>query len=245
MGRFLLRLLVFILPAAFAVASDNALLLQVANTWLGERHRWAFTQLVREFGGKDGKELIQERIERYDPSQRYVSRWRLVSINGRAPTPEEWADWTKRKNKKNHGGARSIADNLDFAAAHRVEDTPQFARFDLPLRSNVEWLFPINKVELVVTIDKTGPALGEVRARINEPFRVALGLARILDVELDLQMQSPTGPAAVDPAAARPTGTARAVVAKPGGRVEYFWSNFQRVSPHPEFAASDLKVKLP
>ncbi len=217
--------------AALPAATDGELLQQVANAWLGERNHWAFTQLVREYEGKDGKEVKQERLERYDPSQRYISRWRLISINGRAPTPEEWNDWSRRKNKKHHHPKTSVADNFDFANARVLEETPSLIRYDLPLRNNVEWLFPINKVELIITINRRGPALEAVQARISEPFRVALGLARILDIDLDLQMQAP---ATVDPADAKPSGTARAVVSKLGGRVEYFWSNFQRVTPHPE-----------
>jgi hypothetical protein len=232
--RFRRRLwfsLTLVLAAASADATDAPLLQQVAHNWLGERNRWAFTQLVREYEGKDGKELKQERLERYDPSQRYLSRWRLISIDGRPPKPQEWADWTKRKNKKHHRGNATIADNFDFANARVAEETAQLVRYELPLRNKVEWLFPVDKVELVVTINKTGPALEEVRARISEPFRVALGLARILDIDLDLQMELP---ATSDPADAKPSGTARAVVTKLGGRVEYFWSDFKHVTPHPE-----------
>src|SRR5690606_29431520 len=100
------------------------------------------------------------------------------------------------------------------------------AVYELPLRSGVEWLFPISKVELLVTINKAGPALEQVQARIDEPFRVALGIARILDVDLDVQMAPPPQ---ADPADARPSGTANVVVTKFGERVEYAWSDFERV----------------
>lgn len=239
--RFRWICLIMLAAPVFARAADATLLQQVAQAWLGESNRWAFTQLVREYEGRDGKEPKQERLERYDPSQRYISRWRLISINGRAPTPEEWADWSKRKNKKHRRGSSSVEGNFDFASARVTEETPSLVRYELPLRNNVEWLFPVNKVELVVTINKSGPALEEVRARISEPFRVALGLARILDIDLDLQMQAPEQAAAVNPAEAKPSGTARAVVTKLGGRVEYFWSNFQRVTPHPEIEAMSQK----
>jgi hypothetical protein len=36
------------------------------------------------------------------------------------------------------------------------------------------------------------------------------------------------------PAAANPEGTARAVVNKLGERIEYVWSDFKRVTPHPD-----------
>lgn len=215
--------------SAFARVEDAALLREVANNWLDQRDHWAFTQRVKEY---DGDVVKQDRVERYDPSQGYAHRWTLLTIDGRAPTPEEWDHWNKRKNKKPRHVKPSINDNLDFVNAKVVEETAQTIRYELPLRSGVEWLFPINKVDLLVTINKQGPALEQVQARISEPFRVALGLARVLNIDLDLQMEPPPP---LDPAEAKPSGTARAVVTKLGDRVEYFWSDFRHVTPASEF----------
>lgn len=222
--RWLLVILL-VTTSALARPEHAALLQQVAHTWLDERDRWAFTQVVREF---DGREFKEERVERYDPSRGYAARWELVSIDGRPPTPEERAEWTKRKNKKQRKPRPGIEENFDFSNAKVTEETPDTIRYELPLRSNIDWLFPISKVELLVTINKHGPALEQVQARINEPFRVALGLARILDIELDLQMLPPPS---TDPADAKPSGTANAVVTKFGDRVEYEWRDFQHVGP--------------
>lgn len=216
-------LLLLLTSTAGARPEDTALLQQVANSWVNERDRWAFTQVVREF---DGKELKQERLERYDPSRGFADRWHLIAINGQPPTEKERAEWQARKNKKQRRPKPGITDNFDFASAKVAEETPQTIRYELPLRSNVEWLFPVSKVELLITINKTGPALEQVQARISEPFRVALGLARILDIDLDVQMEPPP---TADPADAKPSGTAHAVVSKFGDRVEYFWSDFKRV----------------
>lgn len=204
-----------------------ALLREVADNWLSERNRWAFTQVVREF---DGKELKQERRERFDPSDGYANRWRLLSIDGRKPTEKEESEWRARKNKKARKQKPGLADNFDFSSAKVLEETAETVVYELPLRSNVEWLFPISKVEFIVTINKSGPALEQVQARIQEPFRVALGLARILDIDLDVQMAPPPEP---DPANAKPSGTAQAVVTKFGDRVEYYWSEFKRVEEAP------------
>lgn len=231
----MLRLFPFLfLVSAIAAPrlQDAGLLRQVAHNWLDERDRWAFTQQVREY---DGDAVKEERIERYDPSKGYANRWQLISINGRPPTSQQWEEWNHRKNKKRHRSKPTVAENFDFADAKVVEETPETIRYELPLRSTVEWLFPINKVELIVTINKTGPALEQVQARISEPFRVALGLARVLDIDLDLQMEPPP---TVDPADAKPSGTARAVVTKLGDRVEYSWSDFKRVTPHPDLGKS-------
>ena len=214
--------------ACSARGADTTLLRQVADRWFDERDRWAFTQVVREYVGAT---LKQERVERYDPSRRDASRWQLVSLDGRRPTPAEWAEWTKHKNKVHKRNKKPVTEYLDYAHARVLDDQPDFVRYELPLKNNVEWLFPIDKVELVVTVNKRTPAIEQVQARIGEPFRVALGFARVLDVQLDVQLEAP---ASSDPAAARPNGGGHAVVAKRGERVEYFWSDFRRVTPHAE-----------
>jgi hypothetical protein len=226
MWRFLLLLLGLGLTSARAV--DTSLLQQVAMQWLDESNRWAFTQHVREY---DGGSLKEERVERYDPSQRETSRWRLVSINGRPPTADEWAAWTKRKNKPHRRKPKQVADYFDFAHARVVDETADTVRYQLPLQNNAEWLFPIDKVDLLVTVARRGPALKQVQASVAEPFRVALGLAHVLDVDLDVRMAPP---ATTDPAEAKPTGSGRAVVSKLGRRVEYVWSDFKHVTPHAE-----------
>lgn len=216
-------LLLLLIVAPLVRADDTALLQQVAKNWLDERDHWAFTQRVREF---DGKEVKQERVERYDPSRGFAERWQLVSINGQPPTEKELSEWRAKKNKKQRRARPGLGENFDFTKAKVAEETSESVRYELPLKSSVEWLFPISKVELLITINKRGPALEQVQARISEPFRVALGLARILDIDLDVQMQPPP---AADPADAKPSGTASAVVTKFGDRVEYYWSEFRRV----------------
>jgi hypothetical protein len=225
MSRVFIALIALLATAAAGPAEDVSLLRQVAQAWLDERDRWAFTQFVREFHGDQVK---QERIEHYDPSRGYARRWELVTINGKPPTEKQWADWNRRKNKKPRRSRPEIAERFDFANARVTEETPETVRYLLPLRSGIEWLFPISKVELLITINKTGaaPALEQVQARISEPMKVALGLARILDIDLDVQMEPPP---MADPADAKPTGTAQAVVTKFGERVEYVWSDFKRV----------------
>lgn len=233
MSRVIISLVALLALGAADPAGEISLLRQVAQAWLDERDRWAFTQFVREY---DGDEVKQERVERYDPSRGYAKRWELISINGQPPTEKQWADWNRRKNKKPRRSRPEIAERFDFANARVTEETAETVRYLLPLRSGIEWLFPISKVELLITINKAGdaPALEQVQARISEPMKVALGLARILDIDLDVQMEPPP---MADPADAKPTGTAQAVVTKFGERVEYVWSDFTRVEAHVPKAA--------
>jgi hypothetical protein len=224
--------------AAPAFAADD-ILREAVGHWLDERDHWAFTQRAREY---DGERLRRERLERYDPSRPDRERWELVLLNGRAPTPAEKADLTERKNKKRRRHTTPIADYFDFARAAVTHETAQSISYELPLRSNTQWLFPVDKVTLILAVDKPTRAITNVQAKIQEPFRVALGLARILDVDLDVATELPPAedPTA-DPAAAKPSGTARVVVTKFGDRVEYEWSDFQRVTPHPDRKAAPQK----
>jgi hypothetical protein len=215
-----------------AGAAESELLREAAGHWLDERDHWAFTQLAREY---DGGQLKRERLERYDPSRPDRERWELLRLNGRSPTAEEKADLTERKNRKRRRQTTPIAEHFDFERARLLAEDRRTVRYELPLRSSNAWLFPIEKVTLELTIDKPTRAITQVQARIQEPFRVALGLARVLDLDLDVQTElPPSGAPTADPAAAKPNGTARAVVTKFGDRVEYEWSDFQRVEPHPD-----------
>ena len=199
---------------------------------MGERDNWAFTLFVREFSGGAVK---QERLERYDPSQPGVGRWQLESIDGRSPTDEERANWQKRKTKKRKNPGKPLDQYLEFEHATIVRATDKLVYYHVPLRNNNSWLFPVEKVELSVSVNRSTKAIEDVVARIDEPFRVALGLARVLDVDLDMQMNpSEEAGAAGDPAGSKPDGTAKVVVNKLGERIEYAWSNFKRVTPHPD-----------
>jgi hypothetical protein len=234
--RFWLSLCLALLPLGLARASDLPLLRTAAANWLHERDHWAFTQHVREY---EGDRVQRERIERYDPSRPDRARWELLRLNGREPTPQEKAELVDRKNRKRRRLPTPAADFFAFERAELLAEDARTVRYRLPLRSGHAWLFPVDKVTLTLVIDKPTKAIRHVRAWIDEPFRVALGLARVLDVEFDLRTElPPAGVATADPAAARPSGTARAVVTKLGDRVEYEWSDFRRVSPHPDRRAA-------
>lgn len=220
-------------------ARADALLRDAVSRWLDERDNWAFTQLAREY---DGRTLKRERLERYDPSRPDRGRWELLQLNGREPTAEEKADLAARKNRKRRKHSAPVTEYFDLDRAQLLAADRQVARYEVPLRSTVEWLFPVDKVSLVLTIDRATRAITRVQAQIDEPFRVALGLARVLDIQLDVETDlPPLDTPTADPAAAKPSGTARAVVTKFGNRVEYEWSDFQRVEPHPDRKSAPAK----
>jgi hypothetical protein len=209
-------------------ANPPPLLENAVEDWLGEREHWAFTQRAVEYD--DGKP--RERLERYDPSKPGDGRWTLLAIDGKPPTEEQRAAWAKKKFKKNRRKFDSpLGDYFDFKDATILSETPKLVRYQVPLRNDKRWLFDTDKVRVIVTINKETHALEHLTANVREPVKVLLGIAKITDGAVDLNflpfdVEGPSGPDS-----ARPTGSARVSVSKPGGRVEFTWSEFTRVVP--------------
>ena len=234
--RFLL--LVLLLGAGSVLpASPSPLLVRAAEKWLAERDHWAFTLQVREY---EGGKLTEERVERYDPSKPVAERWELVSVDGGAAKPDRLAKWLKLKLRSSRKEHKSLAEYVDFDRATVIDHTALLIRYRLPMRSASELLFPVDRVELKVTVNRATSAIEKVEAGIDEPYKVALGLGRILDVDLEMWMNpGPIVGTPGDPAVAKPDGTAHFVVDRLGKRIEYDLSDFKRVLTAGEGAAGE------
>ena len=234
------RIAVFLtlLAAACCRAAPTAapqLLERAVENWLGERDRWAFTQRAVEY--EDG--TPHERLERFDPSRPGNARWQLLAIDGHAPTPQEHEKWANKKFRRHHRKIDTpISDFFDFDAARVIAETPTLVRFEVPLRHDKSWLFPVDKVGVRVTVNKETRALEHLSAHVREPFKVLLGVARVTGGELDLDFLhfNPDDPA---PSGTRPKGEARVSVSKLGERVDFTWSDFKRVTPVRDSARTD------
>ena len=203
--------------------------------WLGERDHWAFTQRAVEY--EDGQP--RERLERYDPSRPGNERWTLLAINGHLPTPQQRAEWAKKKFRKNRRRIDTpIGDFFDFEDARLLSDSGRLAHYEVPLRRDKNWLFQTDKVKVVVSVNKETQALEHLAADVREPVKVLLGLAKITDGKLDLSFLNFDDDARPGPESAQPTGSARVVVSKFGERAEFTWSDFKRVSPIASASAS-------
>ena len=222
-------LLVLLLSLLFsrAGAAGSPLLNRAAEKWMAEADRWAFTMEVREF---DHHGLKEERVEHFDPSLPASERWTLVTVNGRVATAERQVAWREAKARKHRHEWKPLSAYFEFENATLVEARPQALRYRLPLRSNHNWLFPVDHIVLTVTVNKATAAIEQVEAGLEKPFGMALGLASLLDVDLDMKMNSSEPPAAAaGPADAHPAGLAQIVIVRLGKRAEYTWSGFRRV----------------
>jgi hypothetical protein len=197
------------------------LLQQGAQKWLDERDRWTFTQTVRESDSHG--DVVLERVERYDATRGSAQRWQLISLNGKPATAEEAAAWSRRKNKPRGKPIKPLSEYVDLERAQIVKADAQSISYNVPLRSPSGWIFPAEKVTVVLTIGKTSHAIERAQAEINAPFRVALGLAEVQELDLDLTVPTDEATGRGDET---PQGTATAVVNKLGRRVEYSWTEF-------------------
>jgi hypothetical protein len=229
--RFALLFLALLAAHRMVAAAAQPLLHDAVQSWLGERNHWAFTQRAVEY--ENGRP--RERLERYDPSRPGNQRWELLAINGHPPTPEERAAWEKRKFKKKRRKLDSpLGEFFDFERARVIAEDPRTIRFGVPLRSDKDWLFPTDKVEVTVAINKETRALEHLTAQVREPFKVLLGIARVTGGSLDLEFDEDESV----PALAKPNGHAQASVFRLGERIDFKWSDFKRVTPHPDSAAA-------
>ncbi|MDP3069671.1 MAG: hypothetical protein Q8N18_05250 [Opitutaceae bacterium] len=212
-------------------AAVPALVAAALEQWEAGHEDLAFTQKTRVLAD-DGK-VKEERIERYDPSLPDSRRWRLISIDGQPATAEQRQKWETAKNRKARKKvAKAPSEYLDLEHAALIEDLPASARFEIALRPDVARLLAVEKISVIITIDKESGRIAHIAATLRQPIRVLLGLARITDLDLDVGLE-PTGE---DPA--RPSGeiaagsTAHVALSRLGSPLEYHWSEFKRVTSY-------------
>ncbi len=222
--------LAFLLCAADKPLKPPPLLEAAVQNWLAGKEEWAFTQRMRSLD--DNGRVKEEQVSRYDPSLPDSRRWQLLEWNGKPPTPEKRAAWEKARNSKPRKHPNKPLDELfDLGDARLMANTGEQATYRVPVRSDAARLIQVEKLDIEVAIGRETKAIERVTAGIREPMKVALGLATVTGLELDVRF---------DPAAAAdgsapgdaPAGTARASVSKLGDRIEYEWSDFKRVSAY-------------
>lgn len=235
MRRFVACLSLLLFAGPGLRAAVPALLQEVADKLTDERERWAFTQSVREF---KGDQVVEERLERFDPARGEERRWQLLKLNGRAPTSDEVEAWSHRKNRARKHSPKAATEFVDLEQARVREESAETISYEVPFRRIAGGLFPGDKVALTLTINKKTHAIERAQVSLDESFKVAFGLAEVIDVDLDLAMPGAEQPGPPGATAENPRGSASAVVNKFGHRVEYRWTDFTRHEAAAEPAGS-------
>lgn len=182
----------------------------------------AFTQRARTYD--DDGNVKQERVERYDPALPDNQRWRLLEVNGESPTEAQREAIEDRKNRKPRKRAnKSPVEILDFEQATIQRASPEAITYEVTLRPEVARLSQTENVVLFLTVGRESRQIERVTATLLEPMRVALGLARITEINFDLTFDSPE-----EAGDGEPSGTARMSLSKFGERMDYEWWDFRR-----------------
>jgi hypothetical protein len=227
---------------AGARAVTPPLLAKAFQQWSEGAGDLAFTQRTRIF--LDDGSVKVERVERYDPSLPDRQRWRLIAIDGQAATDEQRRKWETRKNgKQRKQVSKTLSDYLDIEHAVLVRQSPARARFEVGVRPATARLLAVEKIAVVVTVEREHDTISHIAATLREPIRVLLGLARITDFDLDVGIDPPrSGPESAPASGDVHTGSsARVMMSKFGDPTEYRWSDFKRVT---SFAVA-RNAKLP
>ncbi len=229
----LLPFFLCILTAGFTVSAraDTPKLLEAAvKHWTAGQDDLAFTQRARTLN--DNGSVKEERLERYDPSLPDSRRWHLLEINGQPPTDAQRLAIEQRKNHRPRKHVnKPPGELLDFPHATGKSATPRTVTYEVALRPETARLVQTDKLILLITVGRESRMIERVTAGLREPMRVALGLAKITDVDFDLTFDG------VDAAGKaqsgdqqQPSGTARVAMSKFGERMEYEWEDFKRVN---------------
>jgi hypothetical protein len=227
------RLLLLTLATALAPALRAAappLLDEAVHQWLAGKDDWAFTQRARTL--LDDGSVKEERLERFDPSLPDNQRWHLLAMNGQPPTDDQRHQWQDRKNKKARSASNKPLDELfDFDSATLVTETAEAATYAVAVKPSFAHLVAVDKLSVDFTVNKQTKLIEHVTAGLSEPMKVALGLAKVTDLDLDLSFQSVPPGESSPPAEQKAKGSASMTMSKVvGAKMEYTWSDFKRVT---------------
>jgi hypothetical protein len=250
MTRFLSRCVVWAAAVAAPVLlradepRDFALLKEAIAKWEAGKQDLAFTQRGRTL--TDDGQVKEERLERYDPSLPDAQRWHLIEVNGKPPTEEQRNAIELRRNRKPRKKAlKPPEEMLDLPRTVVAAETAKDVTFEVPLRPAAARLFQTEKLILLITVGRESHSLERVTATLREPMRVALGLARITDVDFDITTDAADdrkpetkGEGGKD----QISGTARVALTKLGERMEYEWWEFKRVDPYRGGRTADART---
>lgn len=232
--HFIKRMIVTgIFMAAGLQAAPPALLVKAVAQWDEGRRDLAFTQHTTMLGDKD--EVKKTWVERYDPSLPDNQRWKLIEVNGKPPGDDERTKWEEKKNNRPRKKAlKPMSEYLNLDDAKLLDENDKSARFEIGLRPEAARLVAVDKLSVLVTVDKAQGDITHIAALLREPMKIALGLARVTDVDFDVHMEPDTGKKkdGENGGEVKPGSTAKVILSKFGDPMEYRWSDFKRVTAY-------------
>ena len=225
-------ILAVLLASPWLAADTPPLLARALEQWGTGRGDLAFTQHTRVF--RDDGQVKEERLERYDPSLPDSQRWRLIEWAGKPATAEQREKWEAKKNGRPRKKAiKPPAEYLDLDHATLVDENAKAARFEVNFRAEAARLIAVEKIAVRITVDKETATIAHISGLLKEPLKVALGLAKITDIDLDLWIEPGDDASQESSGEVKSGSTARVLMSKFGDPMEFKWSDFNRVTAFP------------
>lgn len=222
-------------------AETPPLLAHAIEKWIAGHEDLAFTQHTRVL--RDNGEVKEERVERYDPSLPDNQRWRLIEWNGQPASWEQRQKWEgKKNNRPRKKTIKPPGEYLDLEHAALVERSDSTTRFEVNFRPEAARLVAVEKIAVRITVDNRSETITHISGLLKEPLRIALGLARITDIDLDLHIVQGAGPDWTRAGDVQTGSTARVRMSKFGDPMEFRWSDFKRVKT---YRNEDARAQLP
>jgi hypothetical protein len=223
----------FAFLAAMAPAAEApALLMEAFKNWGQGKEDLSFVQRTR-FLNDDGS-VKEERLERYDPSLPDNERWALLAVDGKPPSDKQRETIQDRRNKKPRKKAiKSLEEYFDLKNANLVKTETNVVFYEVAVRPETARLINMENLKVGISVRKDAKTIERLTADLSKPMRIALGVAKVTDLDLDLRFDAEDDhneKKGAESSSGEADGTAKVVMTKLGNRAEYSWSEFKRVS---------------
>ena len=226
-------------------------LLQEAITKLSQdTDRWAYTETRI---AKDTKGVSKgETTVRFDPSKPYAEQYVPLKINGQPPTTKQLADYRRRGVKRGErldreaglpappvapareapsfriNGSKSFAD-VDHITV--TQETDGAVTYLVPLVSDPKIPVPMEKIELLVRVNKAQRAMENVNVRLRDAFRMKL-IVKVNSGGANIDFTSVDAKYAPVVSAISGDAAASVLFIKVGGAFDLKREDFKRVKPY-------------
>jgi hypothetical protein len=243
--RFFRFLAGWLLLLAFARAEKPALLLEALTKSAADEAYWAYTETSRELDQKGRSS--GDTIVRFDPSKPYAEQFTPVLIEGKPPTAKQRKEYRQRgldrgkeiesePEQENSAASAEISfdtadSSLDFDRARIIADDGPSVTYEVPLRKTGRGGPPVEKIQLVIRVNRDRRALESMTTRLLSPVRLML-VIKINPGELKTEytVVDPKYPPVMTSFGGKLTGSL--LFLKDGGTLEEKRTEFQRVKPY-------------
>ena len=185
-----------------ATPAEIALFKEAMKNSAQDTEHWAYTETTHVEASK-GKPK-GDTITRFDPSKPYAGQFTPLQIEGKSPTEKQLKDYRKRGEKRGERVAQAAeaARNPAFVARPAplriagtsvtpdLEHALIFAEqnglltFEVPVKSTRQDI-PVDKLQVLVTVNRQTQLLENATIRIREAFRLKL-IAKIKEGEASM-----------------------------------------------------------